>query len=158
MEAHFITILQQIQAEFQAAAAERQALTQRLPALAAQVDSLARAQAGCASVAMQEDDDPLETYATSVAAQHAALDAELNRVASRADNQPPLRTPKPQPTDSVRTQTTPHPSALLLDPNEPLNKKYVDMVVSKVPVFKTAGSVTEATACTGRNPKPIITQ
>jgi hypothetical protein len=147
MEAQMMNILSQIQAEFQAAAAERQALTQRLHALAAQVDSLARAQAGSASEEMQ--DDPLERYATSVAAQQAALDEELDRVASRADGAP--QPPPPAPTnppakDRVRTPNTPHPSALLLNPNEHLDRKYVDMVASKVPLFKTAGSVTEATA------------
>jgi hypothetical protein len=96
MEAQFVVILQQIQDEFQAAAAERQALTQRLQSLAAQVDSLARAQAGSPStVKMEELDDPIERYATSVAAQQAALDEELDRVASRADTEPH---PPPAPT------------------------------------------------------------
>jgi DNA-binding protein H-NS len=148
MEAQFIVILQQIRAEFQAAAAERQALTQRLHALAAQVDSLARAQAGSASEGMQELDDPLERYATSVTAQQAALDEELDRVASRADatQQPPPAPTKPPVRDCVRTPNTPHPSSLLLNPTEHLDRKYVDMVASKVPLLKTAGSVTEATA------------
>jgi Zinc knuckle len=143
MEAQFMLILSQIEAQFHAAAAEQRLLAQNLNLLAAQVDSLARAQAGQKA---EEEEDPIEMYTSSCAAQQAALDAELNRVASGADHLPPPRTPKPPPTDSVRTQTTPHPSALLLDPTEPLDRKYVDMVASKVPLFKTAGSVTEATA------------
>jgi hypothetical protein len=134
---------QDISGNFQAGSHSVQTLQEQLHRLSAAVDSMERA-ARARSQDQVDEDDPI-ALAQSIASQQQDLDEELDRVASGTAHrhQPP---PAPPPlATSKRTAATPPPDALLLDPAARLDIKYVSSLVSQnVPVFKTAGSTSDA--------------
>jgi hypothetical protein len=130
-----------ISGNFQAGSQSVQALQDQLHRLSAAVDSLERETRN--RFHAREDEEDEVALAQSIASQQEELDAELNRVASAAAHH---HEAAPPPTaNQDRTAATPPSVALLLDPEARLDIKYVSSLVSQnVPVFKTAGSTSDA--------------
>jgi hypothetical protein len=130
-----------ISGNLQAGSQSVQDLQEQLHRLSAAVDSLER-EARERTGNQMEDEDPV-ALAQSIASQQQELDEELDRVASEAAHR--QQAPPPPPATQYRTAATPPSVALYLNPRARLDIKYVSSLVSQnVPVFKTAGSTSDA--------------